>query len=673
MIGDWLAYAGLAGLALLVVFGPGLVIGAALRLRGLVLAAAAPGISVGYLSGLAVVFPMIGVRWGLAQVAIAVFVAAVVAFVLGRFLTATPVPATSRASRLVLAGGIVVGSILLATRLLTYIGVPWAISQTNDAVFHLNALRWIAETGSASSLTLGGVLGPSTFYPGAWHAIASLVVVTPDALPVAVNMVALVIAAGIWPLGIALLTRVVTGDSAAAGLAAALAAAMLAFPQLMFAWGVLYPYALSVALVPATVAVTILAVRPEGWSPRFDSGAARPRSASDTLLVERAAGESKRRDPRVGLTLTAAAGVVGIALAQPASLLVWGILSLIWLTGEILPRLRTARAATGSSRRAMLMLAGLAGAWLVLALVWLQFAVFAGAVLWDPYLSVLGAVRDVALNSQGALPAAPGISILLCAGLVVAVRAPGLRWFAIAWALFSVLYIVSVATSIPIVTRALTGPWYGDSYRLAAVTPVLVVPLAAMGLAAVLRWFAQRIRSEGARERAPLWGIAVIAAVVTAGVMVAPVIQLRVAHTTDPQSRYALNDDSYLSRDAYALLRRLPETVPADALLIGNPSTGAGFAYALGERDVIPRTWAKPESEAWDVIADGLHDAGEDPAVCDALALYGHPGFVLDFGVGDKSPGRYPMPGMTGFDGRPGFELVDREGEASLWEITACR
>ncbi len=650
MIGDWLAQSGLFALAVLVVFGPGLAIGAGLRLRGLALAGLAPGVSVGLYAVLAILFPLVGIPWNLMSVGIAVGVVVLAAVLIGRML---PAPRRERRGpRALLVAGLVVGGGLIAARLMTYIGVPWAISQTNDAVFHLNALRWIAETGSASSLTLGSVVGASTFYPGAWHAVVSLVAVSPADVPVAVNVVALVIAAGIWPIGIALLTRTVTrGDQVAAALAAALSAGMLAFPQLMFEWGVLYPYALSLALVPAAVAATLLPA--QAWRD--------------------AAPPSTGMRPVVGIFLAGGCGIVAIALAQPASLLVWGFLSAAWATGILVRRIRRTRLFHGSARRRGFAIAGLCAMWGLLGLAWLQFALLAGPVLWEPYLSVFGALRDVVLNSQGALPAAPGISILLAAGLVVAVRARQLRWLAISWGVFALLYIVSVATHLPVVKRVLTGPWYGDSYRLAAIAPILVVPLAAIGLAAMLAWFAKSIGSERARGRAPLWATGVVAAVGIAGILIAPVIQLRVAHTTDEQSRYALNDDSYLSIDAYRLLRRLPQEVPEDALLIGNPSTGVGFAYALGERDVVPRTWAPPQSDAWDLLAAELRDAGTDPAVCDALELYGAPAYVLDFGPGETSPGRYIMPGMTDFDGRPGFELVDREGEASLWRITACR
>ncbi|MGV2983055.1 DUF6541 family protein [Microbacterium sp. AGC85] len=653
MITHWIAQSGLIALALLVFFGPGLMIGTGLRLRGLALWAAAPGVSVGVLSTLAIVFPYIGVQWGHLSVGIAVLIVAAIVWcaslLIGRSRWRTLRQRQRPAPTVLLLAGLIVGAGLNAARLLAYVGLPTAISQTNDAVFHLNALRWVADTGSASSLELTGVIGGTTFYPAAWHAVASLVALDTELIPVAANVVALVIAAVIWPLGIAFLVRVISrGDVIVTALAAALSAGLMAFPQLMFEWGVLYPYALSVALVPTAVALTIITVR--SWAGN--------RSA-------------ERVRASVGTGAAAMFVVVAITLSQPSSVLVWAVLVMLWVTGMLFAALRRA-----TPRGRAWIVATMIIGWLAVALVWVVLVYLAGAVLWRAYRSPLAAAADVLLNSHSLLPPAIGMSVLLLVGLVSAIRATRVRWLAFAWAGVSLLYIISVSTDLRVIKRLLTGPWYGDSFRLAAIVPIIVVPLAAVGLAAIIRTVARLSASAEVetRRRLPLTlaSMAVIAIVGSVSVAVNPVILLRVAAETDEQSRYTLNDRSYLSTDEYELLRRLPELVPADALLIANPSTGAAFAFVLGERDIVPRTWSPPQSTAWNIIAADLRDAGEDTAVCEALAAYGQPTYVLDFGPGDTGPGQYLMPGMTDFEDRPGFTEIETEGDASLWQITAC-
>lgn len=644
MILDWIAEAHVFALAVVVVFLPGLLLGAALRLRRLALWASAPGLSIGVLAMLAVIYPFLGVRWGHLSAGIGVVIAAAIAALIAGFRHRRALGRSSRSGVLLIAGGLAIGGVLNAARLLTYVGRPDAISQTNDAVFHLNALRWIAETGSASSLDLTGMIGAQSFYPAAWHAVTSLVAVDLEQIPTAANMVALVIAALVWPLSIAFMTRVLVGRASVAALAATLSAGHLAFPQLMFEWGVLYPYAMSLAVLPSVFAGVLLVQR--RWS----------ESTPDTRPVRES----------VSAAIVVAVGLVGLTLAQPSSVLVWGLLVMLWGTGWALRADRRPR---------WPYVVVVAAGWIVLAGFWLALARLAGPVLWRAYRTPLEAVGDVILNSHSQLPAAPILSALLVVGLITALRDRRLLWLVAAWAAVSLLYVVSVATDLPIIKRALTGPWYGDSFRLAAVVPVIVVPIAAIGLAAAIRWMGSRSwRLTRGREVVLTWLAIVVAG--SAGliaVAVAPAILLRVGAETDAESRYALDEESYLSLDEYALLERLPELVPSDAVVIANPSTGAGFAYSLARTEVIPRTWSPPQSEAWNTLAAGLRDVAEDPAVCEALAAFGSPEYVLDFGIGGERPGEYLMPGMTDFDGREGFEEVASEGEASLWRIDACR
>lgn len=651
MITDWFAQAPLTGLALLVVFGPGLLLGAALRLRGLWLWASAPAVSAGALALLAIVFPVLGLRWSHLGVGVAVVLLAAVVWAVSALVRRgrprSPYVDRRREKGLLLLG-LIVGAGVNAGRLLTYVGTPGAISQTNDAVFHLNALRWIDMTGSASSFDVSGLVGGS-FYPSAWHALASLVAVDIEAIPVAANVLSLVIAAVVWPLAVVLLARVISrGNPLVTALAAALSAGLMAFPQLMFEWGVLYPYALSVAVVPAAVGLTIMTVR--SWT---------------------AAEAGARWRTSAGFAAASVLAIVATALAQPSTVLVWAALVMLWLTDALL---RVRRPALSAVRRALPIAAIVLG-WLMVALVWAALSYLAGPVLWRAYRSPLEALLDVVTNSHSLLPPALAMSALLLVGIVRAVRVSRLRWLLVAWLGISLLYVISVSTDLPVIKRLLTGPWYGDSFRLAAIVPIVVAPLAAIGLDALIRWGAERLRQSagaGVRRALTASALALTAVVGAISIAVAPVVLLRVGAETDEHSRYAIDDDTYLSADEYALLRELPALVPDDALLIANPSTGAAFAFVLGERDIVPRTWSPPQSVAWDTIAADLRNAGEDAAVCEALAAYGAPSYVLDFGPGDTGPGQYMMRGMTDFEGQAGFELIAEEGDASLWRITAC-
>ena len=70
-----------------------------------------------------------------------------------------------------------IGGLLIALQLGFAIGQPDRISQTLDAAFHLNAVRYILEHGDGSSLHITDLVlppGRSSFYPAAWHDFIAL-------------------------------------------------------------------------------------------------------------------------------------------------------------------------------------------------------------------------------------------------------------------------------------------------------------------------------------------------------------------------------------------------------------------------------------------------------------------------------------------------------------------
>tara|TARA_R100000365_G_C2748220_1_gene79219 strand:- start:6969 stop:8927 length:1959 start_codon:yes stop_codon:yes gene_type:complete len=648
---DWLRAFPAFAAAAAVVLVPGLALGIALRLRGLALVAVAPVASVALLSILAVAYGMVGIQWHPATLVAAVGVITLVIWLGFRRHPAAPSNSRSVAP-VVVAAGIAVGAILGGVRLALYVGTPDAVSQTNDAVFHLNALRWIAETGSASSFDITGVVGSASFYPGAWHAVASTVVaLTGVSIPVAANAVSLVIVALIWPIGLAWLAEAVSAGAqrrrwanAMPAVAGALALGLLSFPLLMLQWGVLYPYALAVALVPAAAAAIINV-------PEWMSGEKMKAAGVRTVIV--------------GIS-----GVSALVLAQPAALIAWGVLVASWFVGWVIMRIRR-----GSRRTANYLIAAVVGAVGAFAVLWWVLSRGTSGAQWLPFSGALDALADIILNGQVLLPFSLAMSILVLVGIAVAVTEPGLRWLVGAWLVFGLLYFLSAAVNNAFVRESVLGPWYADPYRLAALAPLASIPLAAVGLAWAVSRVLQWVRP--AQARATLvagWSVAVAAIIGSVALALAPVVQMPniVGGYDDVQSRYASNADSFLSPDERELLERLTESVPDGAVVIGNPSAGTGFGYLFSGRLVYPRTWANPQTDAWQVLGASLRDASSNPDVCAALEVYGDPEFVLDFGPGDQTPGRYILPGFTDFAGQPGFELVDQQGAASLWRITAC-
>lgn len=640
MILAWAAQAPVVLVVALVVFVPGVVALATVGLRGLALLAAAPLFSVAATSIVALVYGAVGIPWSVSGWVWGMLVLVIAAGAVGWVLRGKyrePRSGPSWAVPTALMTGVVIG----IWRLVDYIADPDAISQTNDAVFHMNAVRFILENTDASSLHVSGMIGGSGFYPAAWHAIVSLIVLlTGTSIPVAANALTIVIGTMVWSIGIAWLTRVLTSSDVVAGVAAILSGALQTFPLLMFQWGVLFPNALSIAILPAAVAL-VISLRP--WE--------------DLAL---------RWRPIVRSVVFLFVALAALVFSQPAALLPWAAILALWATAQLMTTSGVSRYLRGALIAAM---------WAGLAVLWLTLSRQTSGSHWPPFRGKLEALLDVILNGQLRIPFAIGVSMFMVVGLVVAWRAVRMRWFVFAWLLVSGLYLLVAAVGAPLIRVNVLGAWYADPYRIAALAPLVVIPLAALGLHTLVGLVVRLARRrEGGSERPEA-----IATLLSAVVFMVVLVLVRpvampsfIEATFDEESRYAADADSFLSPDERVLLESLDEYVEPGARVLSNPSTGAGFGYLFSGVDVFPRTWSTPRSEAWAVLAASLRDASTDPAVCEALAAYSDPEYVLDFGIGDVTPGRYESEGMTDFAGRPGFEKVAEVGDASLWRITAC-
>ncbi|HWM16557.1 MAG TPA: DUF6541 family protein [Microbacterium sp.] len=641
---DWFAQTPALVAAILVVLTPGLLIGWAAGLRGLALWAVATPLGTAALTGLSLLLGLFGVGWWLLPALIGTIVVALVAWALRFSLKLGRVPAKEPLShpalRFAVPAGVAVGLLLVLFRVGLYIGDPSAISQTNDASFHLSALRFALETGGASPLELSRVIGAESFYPSAWHVLASLVAqLSGCSVEVAANVVSLAIAAIAWPLGIAYLTRAVAGATAAA-VAAALAASVAAFPLLLVQWGILYPQLLAVAMLPAAIALVV-----------------------DHRALTSGPGHQAARWAR--LLLLVAGAALAVTAAQPSVLLALISAVLAYTAWEVVARWRSLTVRGRSIGLALVVTIAV-----ITAVLWWLFS-RSVSVTWPPSTGRVTAVVEVIFNGFLGYPWAVGTSILMVIGLIVAVRTPAMRWLATLWVLLAGLYVVAASIGLPWLRGFLVGAWYEDPYRLAALVPVAAIPLAGIGAAVVAGWAAKALAP--GRERTGVWAaLGVVTIIGVISLAVSPQIARRdvFAHRIDP-NLYTVTADSYLSADELALLERLDETVPADAVVIGNPSTGMALGYAISGRNVIPRTWSPPPGETYDVLWTSLRDVADDPAVCPALEAFGAE-YVLDFGPGEEYPGRWIMPGFTNIDGQSGFELVDREGAATLWRVTAC-
>ncbi|MEV7693163.1 DUF6541 family protein [Microbacterium sp. NPDC089189] len=642
----WLDLVGAVGALLALTFVVGGGVAWAVGLRGLWLAAAAPAFFATIAAGAAVVAPWVGLPWSILPVVLVGAVIAGGSILARRLLPRRPHPAPPRArSRwqpwLILA--IALPVVILTWRAVTIMGSPDAFSQTFDNIFHLNGVRFVLDEANASSLHLGYMTSPSgslAFYPAAWHGVVALIVqVSGVTIPVATNAMILGVSAIFWPLGSILLARTLGGSSPALLIAAgALSASIPAFPVLLYDYGVLYPLLFGVSLLPFALAVAVHVlgiardVPPVGWG---------------------------------WWILILAGAVVGMTLAHPGAFVALLALSFpaVCVAGVSVFR----RSGVGGRIGVLVGFLAYLGAGVLLVKV-LRPPLDARG--WPITQSMGDAVISALTGSMWYQVPAFGAAVLIVAGIV---------WTLIdrsraAWVLLGMyvigawLYVVVVSLPFGNLRDAFTGSWYNNAPRLAAIFVVAMVPIGAYGAARTFAWVAGlvRRRSGGVARPALRATLGVLGAVALVAVLQVGAMP-RAVEWASPL--YRITDTAPLvSTDEYALLGRLDDDVPADAVVAGDPFAGAAMAYALADRRVLLPHALVEMDDARARLVDALRTGRLDAEAC-AAAEDEEVRYVLDFGTAGVHG---PIEGYPGLAESTQVTLIDSEGDARLYALTGC-
>ncbi|KZE40576.1 hypothetical protein AVW09_14760 [Microbacterium sp. T32] len=596
----------------------------------------APALSATIAAAAAAVAPLLGLRWNLLPLAALTIVVVGIALLLRRF--AGPDAAAPRGTGLVALGALAVTAAVTTVLFARAFGSADNIAQRFDNIVHLNAIAFALQNGSASPFQIGAT-SDIGFYPNAWHALTTLgAELTGASVPVAVNAANLAIVSILWPAStMALAGAFFAQRRTAYVVSAALSTGFGAFPALFFNWGVLYPNLVGYAMVPAALAAVVTSLD--------DRGA--PRLVRSALLVALLAG--------------------GTFLGHPNA-----FLSVLFFAAAVVVTTFASRAISERSRRAMLSLViAVAGFAVVLTATVAVFRTGAEHSGWAPWQNLAQSLGEGLSVSPRGYPPTVVVFVLLLIGFAAVARRPRLLPILTPFAVAVALFAISSGLRIDHPLRQiLTNPWYNDSNRLAALLPLVAIPVATLGAIALVdlarRW---------GRDRRPRWVAFATVAVGTIAIFsvaVGPNVRVALGQVNEA---YAYTDDSLiLSTDEHALLERLDDETPPDALIAGSPRTGTSLALALADRQVAQKhVFGSPSPE---LVFLNLHlrDIDSDPTVCRYVDDLGVD-YVLDFGRQDV----IDPAGAVAYDGiqdlTPGqhLVLVDSQGpNARLFRIEGC-
>ena len=679
MVGDsgWiLAAATLVVAGLLLV--PGWIVGRSARLGALPSLAVAPALGsaiIGAAEILAHALALPWRPWGWAVIAALTAVSALMARLIAgpspeRARRAAP---QGRAERTILAGGLIVAVVVPAGAILSVLPGPAYPAQAFDATFHLNAVAAIREGGNASML--GGLSalysGRAVYYPTVWHGALALAPGGP--VPVSTAGV-LALTAVAWPLSLlGLLARAAGIDApwepeaegarrrqqtCAVAAVLALSAAVVGFPLLPMTSLAVWPYALSVLGLPGVLVL-------------YD-------------LLRRGTASRRLRLVLVLLALAAAGGVVA---AHGTGLFNLAVLTPPFLVDAVVSLWR--RSATRRGGRALLAAVAVAAMLVLAAGTWFMRGSLASVLGYRrPAGGVVGAVATLGqaiidLPMYGAVPGAT-VPIGIVFGLLTLAAAWSARsrrdqrpWL-LMW-LLALLLLVLVGGP-QWAGRQLGAPWYLQKARILplAILPAFVLLVQAGAgqpgrrLWEVLRRTASRVSGVRPERAAAAMLVTLVLLPVAART---PLERNLAASVYDPQR---IQYGTLLTKDSIALIRRSGSVLPDDAVVLGAPSRGAAHLWSLGGVHVVyptrdktaPGTPGAALASAWPTLGQ------KGSQTCTLLNRLGVRYFYSssDATASGSVTGAAPLRWDSRLTQVPseGLELVDSEGSASLWRITAC-
>ena len=559
------------------------------------------------------------------------------------------------------------------------IGLPDNFLQVYDNSFHLSVVQSMKHASSYSILSIGSyleagskVFSPNAsagFYPAAWHIVAALVARAFDiSVMASINLTNFVFVAFVLPLGVQSLIAVLTKGDVQKGICAAVVTlAAIAFPWSLLYWGPVYPNFAAFCTIPAVASVFI-------W---FMQGFDERRSvclADRPVLVAMLFGLASlvSLEPNALCTL-------GMLLAPPIVLCVGGLFERQLLRIQSI----SVKFAYYASRGIVL---------LAVAVIWFLMtkASFLQGVInfhWPSFTYIFDALwRAFSFSFIESTPCIL-LACLVVLGCFCALGNRSYRGYFFVY-LFSIMLFVVDATQEGFIRHFLTGFWYTDLFRVAAMPALFSIPLSTLGLDFILRKVQSAFSVSVGMDRSARYLPQALCIVLIACGLFWPESVNPSINNYSPVGftksvlnyMYSIYDvDNNLTSDELAFLGEVKQ-MAGDELIINNPFDGSVYGYAANDLNLMYRkfsSFGKGETAVSKQIRHGLDRISYDSLIARDVKQSGAKYLlVLDYGENGREgvdmPG-YHKSGWTGIDSvndcTPGFSLILSEKDMRLYSI----
>lgn len=711
MILDWVSALAPALVAAVLLVVPGLIVNLGLGTRGFDALGLAPLTSLGVLAIATLMVPVVVGRWSLAAVAISLALLALVA-VVGRAIIAwrtggaafvRPVLTRGwwmsrrwtpdrRTSWWLASAGL--AAAIVATNFMLGVRDPNVPSQTIDAGFHYNAVLAVIRSGLPDGGQVGAASGAAVtaWYPPLWHDLTALTSsLTGVNVAIGANAVGWAIGGVVWPLSMVwLCSRILPHARLITTLALGLCCgAITLFPYIMLSFGVLWPNVLSLAALPAAIALTLMVLHLMPRSTHAQDDISSAGVAADGATLDENEVAAVRGGVAVGPELSwwtvlfvGFVGSVGMFFAHPGALFalgIWAGVGFVLLSARLVVRSRERGAR--QLRRSL---------WLLL----LAWSVALGGWAAMNLVPALNAVRDFNWHELMTMNQAMGQALTLSTVITKAswvlgvatlwgfyrlLHVPRLRWLLMSHVFLIFLYMLCAGSSSWL-SRELTGFWYNDAQRVAALMAMTAVPLAAVGITAAadalarvvgrvsVDVFGRRLSSQRALGIACLVMLVYPAAIYPSqGIGHG----MRVLHDRYDNANFA---HLMVSADEQVLYEKLATQIPAGETVLGSPFTGAQFSSIWsGHRVVIPHTSSNPTPDVA-LVSHQFKSFTTNPEVCAAVKRLKVGAVVDDFDrmfVTDDRQSSYA--GLVDLYDTPGLTPIGYGASAVIYRVGDCK
>lgn len=549
------------------------------------------------------------------------------------------------------------------------------LTQSEDNIRHyayirslLNSTDWstlnVSMYGIGTSQTLNPYLSQAGgFYPLGWHIPSAITCALASTnIGIGTNVVNFTLIGISLPIGsYYLISQVFPNESKLRIAIGAIVSLVLpASPWVLLAVWPLFPNLATMCLVPAAAALFIDATT--------DSSAYRSTKIAGFILC-----------------------CGGISVTQPNGIFVCAVFLIPYSVWTCSKHAGEAQITNKIGKDKAKLIAGSA-AGLAISLIWLfvyKLPSFQGVVsyYWSPISTIWQAMVDCLFTAYPIQPASIFVALLCAAGALGLLRKK-LYWPVISCSLAAVLYIVAAAFGDNVIKHVLTGFWYTDPYRVAAMLAFCCIPVMYSGFTLLLgavKAIADRLDMPSRSHT-----VAIAAVLALFIVFALPSFTIRgVAEITTPYSTMTANmrgftrveEGAILTDSKIEFLNKVAMITGPNAVIANIPYDGSCFAKGVANLNLLfcnDENYTESNTSSWAIdLRSNLYNYTSSNSTR-ANVRGKNIQYILRLEADEKiMKAWYPAFEQSNWTGilsitetTPGFELVLQTGDMALYKLT---